>query len=244
MKKILGVSTTNPILFSRFLPTGDKYQIVDEAKKLSNRVNFFLVPTVKLLTKRKEQISESNAVVFVFDTEPELNRLQGIRVIDYDCGKDGRHKIYELSKELVKNSIKNYDTSSTINIRHSTVIQDLLEGSTPSVMRGINTTLYKIKNVAHRKKITDVVIQFFNTEKIGTTELLRSLILVSKKLNLTTDFVKTLFSILDTKEVATTKKVLLKIRSSGGKENMRCLADKNNVSSFDLAYLLASTKKN
>lgn len=248
MNGLFGIGNTNifkvSTIFKENLPDV-KLQILGFEDSVKPRANAILVPTMKLFTKHKKALEQTNAAVFVFDTPVLLDYLEPIKLLDAKKAGSFKYKLYELSASDIVEAVK-AKGKVKVSSKSIDVIPRLLGDTLPSVMKPIQTFLYSVPNTEHRVFYTKEILHFFASKKTSIEDLKASLISISKQKKSFSALDKVL-GFLTEAGAKNTKAVVVKVlkaKAKGKSANVDKLCTEYKVSPYDVKYILSALSRN
>jgi len=232
-----GVSNANILSVTLLLKEKGvtQVQVLNFEDTIKPRAKVLLIPTVTLFLKRRQSLKDMKASVIVFDTPYCLEQISDLVLLDAKRSTNFKYKFYDLCWEQLELVLK---TQSKIKARKKddNLIQVLLDQTTPSIMKPIQTYLYTIKDVEERQRCNSIILKYFFEKKISIEELRASLISVSKH---NTKKLNALMTFLSEDRPKNVKYILINSKKKDA-NSIETLCKKFGVSSYDIRYLLAS----
>jgi hypothetical protein len=195
----------------------DKKIRIDSLEKC----NIVLVTNKEFLTRNLEAINKKidKRTIFVFGTKTYLKEFN-IEHID--------------EEKLTAAKLKKYINKKSILLEYKRVdlVKKLLKSSKVSVIKNLQTLLYKIQNKDTRESYRYKIFSYLNDSENNIAKLEKSLILMSKKKSST---LKELLEIIHSNIFIETHSAVIEHK----KGNMK----KSKISSFDINYILSFKNK-
>ncbi len=246
MKGLFGIGNTNVLNTLNIIKEIDsslKVQVLGADDTVKSRADAILVPSVALFLKRRLPLQESSSSVFVFDTPVLLTSIKYLELLDARSSKNFTFKLYEVSSEQIKEAL-NKRLKVKLKSQKLNIIPVLLNETTPSIMKPIQTFLYSIVNTQERAAYNKELFKYFTCKNTDLKALQSSLISLSKQKK-SGKALERLLSFLEEDDVKNVKCVVLKAlkhNSHGDKPEIDKMATEYGVSAYDVRYLINAAK--